>query len=82
MLTLMCECYQGEKLLCSQQILNKITRIQERWLNISLELYRRHPSPDGEAPEGQQAQRELDKDLSELLKQLDAQVTGETGECQ
>ncbi|XP_074524432.1 axonemal dynein light chain domain-containing protein 1 isoform X2 [Halichoeres trimaculatus] len=79
MLTLLCECYQGEKLLCSQQTLNKLTLVQERWVNMSLELYRRHPSPDGEAPAGQQAQRELDKDLTELLKQLDAQVTGETG---
>ncbi|XP_034534055.1 axonemal dynein light chain domain-containing protein 1 isoform X2 [Notolabrus celidotus] len=79
MLTLLCECYQGEKLLCSQQTLNQLTSVQERWLNMSLELFRRHPSPDGEAPEGQQALRELDKDLSELLKQLDTQVTGETG---
>ena len=49
---------------------------------MSLELFRRHPSPDGEPREGQRALRELDMVLSELLKQLDTQVSGESGEGQ
>uniref|UniRef100_A0A3Q3GTL8 Axonemal dynein light chain domain containing 1 n=1 Tax=Labrus bergylta TaxID=56723 RepID=A0A3Q3GTL8_9LABR len=78
-LTLLCECYQGEKLLGCQQTLGELARVQESWLNMSLELFRRHPSLDGEAPEGQRTLRDLDKDLSEVLKQLDTQVSGETG---
>uniref|UniRef100_A0A8C4H9N1 Axonemal dynein light chain domain containing 1 n=1 Tax=Dicentrarchus labrax TaxID=13489 RepID=A0A8C4H9N1_DICLA len=74
-----CECYQGERLLCCQQTLGELGCVQQKWLNMSLQLFRRHLSPDGEPPGGQQALRELDKVLSELLKQLDTQVTGETG---
>ncbi|XP_044056087.1 axonemal dynein light chain domain-containing protein 1 isoform X2 [Siniperca chuatsi] len=78
-LALQCERYQGEKLLCCQQTLAELHCVQERWLNMSLELFRRHPSPDGELPAGQQALRELDRVLAELLKQLDTQVSGESG---
>ncbi|XP_076583081.1 axonemal dynein light chain domain-containing protein 1 [Chaetodon auriga] len=78
-LALQCERYQGEKLLCCQQTLAEFGRVQERWLKMSLQLFRRHPSPDGEPPGGQQALRELDRVLSELLKQLDTQVSGESG---
>ncbi|XP_059197709.1 axonemal dynein light chain domain-containing protein 1 isoform X2 [Centropristis striata] len=79
MLAVMCDRYQGEKLLCCQQTLDELGHVLERWLNMSLELFRRHPSPDGEPREGQQALRDLDKVLSELLKQLDTQVSGESG---
>lgn len=79
-LALQCECYQGEKLLSCQQTLGELGSVQEKWLHMSLELFRRHPSPDGEPPGGQQALRELDGVLSELLKQLDSRVTGENGE--
>ncbi|XP_049444840.1 axonemal dynein light chain domain-containing protein 1 isoform X1 [Epinephelus fuscoguttatus] len=78
-LALQCECYQGEKLLSCQQTLGELGSVQEKWLHMSLELFRRHPSPDGEPPGGQQALRELDGVLSELLKQLDSRVTGENG---
>uniref|UniRef100_UPI0037E81456 axonemal dynein light chain domain-containing protein 1 n=1 Tax=Semicossyphus pulcher TaxID=241346 RepID=UPI0037E81456 len=78
-LALQCDCYQGEKLLCCQQILGELTRVQAKWMNLGLELCRRHPSPDGEPPGGQRALGELDRVLSELLKQLDMQVSGETG---
>ncbi|XP_078114779.1 axonemal dynein light chain domain-containing protein 1 [Sander vitreus] len=78
-LALLCDRYQGEKLLFCQQTLNELGRVQERWLNMSLELFRRHPFPNGEPREGQQALRELDRVLSDLLKQLDTQITGENG---
>ncbi|XP_070688333.1 axonemal dynein light chain domain-containing protein 1 [Pempheris klunzingeri] len=78
-LSLQCERYQGEKLLCCQQTLCKLNWVQERWLNMSLQLLRRHPSPNGEPPGGQQALGELDRVLPELLKQLDTQVSGESG---
>lgn len=80
MLALLCEHYQGEKQLNCQQTLSELGNIQERWLNMSLQLFRRHPSADGGPPEGQHAQRELDKELCELLRELDVQVDGENGE--
>jgi len=80
MLALQCEHYQGEKQLMFQQKLGKLRIVQDNWLNISLQLFERHPSPHVEGPEGQQALRELDRILSELLKQLDTQVSGESGE--
>ncbi|XP_032382037.1 axonemal dynein light chain domain-containing protein 1 isoform X2 [Etheostoma spectabile] len=78
-LALLCDRYQGEKLLFGQQTLNELGRVQERWLNMSLQLFRRHPYSDGEPREGQQSLRELDRVLSDLLKQLDTQITGENG---
>lgn len=79
-LALQCENYRGEKLLCCQQKLGQLGQLQKGWLNTSLQLFRRHPSPSGETPEGQQAVEELDGLLSEFLKRLDTQVTGENGE--
>uniref|UniRef100_A0A3P9CSN5 Axonemal dynein light chain domain containing 1 n=1 Tax=Maylandia zebra TaxID=106582 RepID=A0A3P9CSN5_9CICH len=77
MLALLCEHYQGEKQLNCQQTLSELSNIQETWLNMSLQLFRRHPSADGGPPEGRHAQRELDKELCELLRELDVQVDGE-----
>ncbi|XP_051803396.1 axonemal dynein light chain domain-containing protein 1 isoform X2 [Acanthochromis polyacanthus] len=79
MLALQCEHYQGEKQLCCQQTLRELYSLQEKWVNTSLQLFKRHTSPDGEPPGGQQALRQLDKILSELLKQLETQVSGENG---
>ncbi|XP_030582751.1 axonemal dynein light chain domain-containing protein 1 isoform X2 [Archocentrus centrarchus] len=79
MLALQCEHHQGEKQLSCQQTLSELGRIQEKWLNMSLQLFRRHPAADGVPLQGQQAQRELDKILSELLKELDIKVNGENG---
>lgn len=80
MLALLCEDYQGEKQLSCQQALDKLGNIRDRWLGMSLLLFRRHPSPTEEPPVGQQALRELEDVLSELLKQLDTRVSGEGGE--
>ncbi|TNN27363.1 hypothetical protein EYF80_062495 [Liparis tanakae] len=82
-LALQCDTYQGETLPCCQQTLGELDHDRERWLNLSLALFRRHAPPpvDGEPTAGgQQALRELDTALSGLLKQLDTHVTGESGE--
>ncbi|XP_028259743.1 axonemal dynein light chain domain-containing protein 1 [Parambassis ranga] len=79
MLALQCEYYQGEQQIICQQTLDKLGKISETWLNMSLHIFKRHPSPDGEAPGGQQALKELDRVLPQLLKQLDTQVSGENG---
>lgn len=80
MLALQCERYQGENLLCCQRTLGDLACVQERWLNMSLQLLRRHSSPDGELPRDQEVLRELDGVLPKLFKQLDMQVSGENGE--
>ncbi|XP_039456633.1 axonemal dynein light chain domain-containing protein 1 isoform X3 [Oreochromis aureus] len=79
MLALLCDHYQGEKQLNCQQTLGELGDIQDRWLNMSLQLFRRHASADGGPPEGQHAQRELDKELCELLRELDVKADGENG---
>ncbi|KAM9385783.1 axonemal dynein light chain domain-containing protein 1 [Pholidichthys leucotaenia] len=79
MLTLQCEHYQGEKQFCSQQTLSDLGHIQERWLNMSLQFYQRHFFPGGKPPAGHVAQEALGKIISELLKELDMQVSGENG---
>lgn len=48
---------------------------------MSLQIFRRHPSPDGELPEDQRALGALERVLSELLEHLDMQVSGENGEA-
>nr|XP_019954094.1 PREDICTED: axonemal dynein light chain domain-containing protein 1 isoform X2 [Paralichthys olivaceus] len=74
-----CERYQGEELFCCQQTLGELGRVQDRWLNMSVQLLRRHSSPDGDPPVGEAALSELVRVLPELLKKLDTQVSGETG---
>ncbi len=81
-LALLCERYHGEKLLCCQQTLGELGCVQERWLNMSLQLFKRHPSANGEAPRDQQTLRELYRDLSDLLNQLEKRVSGASGEAQ
>lgn len=81
MLVLHCESYQGETLLCYQEMLAELGRVQKRCLSLSLQLFRRHPAPDGDLPAGQQVFSELDVFLSELLKELDTRVSGENGEA-
>lgn len=80
MLLLLCECYQGDKLLSYQEMLAELDRVQKSCLSLSRQLFRRHPSPDGELPAGQQALSELEDVLSELFKQMDARASGENGE--
>ncbi|XP_060934182.1 axonemal dynein light chain domain-containing protein 1 [Limanda limanda] len=74
-----CERYQGEELFGCQQTLGELGCVQERWLNMSAQLLRRHSSPDGEPPVGEAARSELVRVLPELLKRLDTQASGETG---
>ncbi|XP_068599576.1 axonemal dynein light chain domain-containing protein 1 [Brachionichthys hirsutus] len=76
---LLCERYQGEELLCCQETLRELERLQKTFLNASLQLFRRHASPHGDPPTDQQEIRELDRVLSENFKQLDMRVSGDDG---
>ncbi|XP_037553761.1 axonemal dynein light chain domain-containing protein 1 [Nematolebias whitei] len=79
MLTIHYEKYQGEHQRLCQQKLGELGQDLERWLRMSHRLFDRHPTPDFEATDGHRTLRELDQVLSELVKQLDSQVSGESG---
>ncbi|KAM4575544.1 axonemal dynein light chain domain-containing protein 1 [Fundulus diaphanus] len=79
MLALQCEEYQGEKQFLFQQKLNELRNVLEKWLDMSLQLFERHTPADAESVHGLQTIREMDRVLSELLKQFDIQVSGESG---
>ncbi|XP_034036003.1 axonemal dynein light chain domain-containing protein 1 isoform X2 [Thalassophryne amazonica] len=79
MLMLQCERYKGEELLCCQETLDGLGRLQESWLGLSLQMFSRHPARDSALPECQQAMSELDGVISDLHKRLDILVSGESG---
>lgn len=79
-LALQCERYQGEKLLSCQQALGELFCVQKSWLDMSLQLFKRHSAPESDLPGGLQVLRELNNVLPELLEQLEMQVSGESGE--
>ncbi|KAM4629858.1 axonemal dynein light chain domain-containing protein 1 [Polymixia lowei] len=78
-LTVQCERYMGEQLLSCQETLEELGRLQETWVEVGLQLFRRHPAPDGGPPRGQEALRELGTAVSELHTQLETRVSGENG---
>uniref|UniRef100_A0AAR2LZX9 Axonemal dynein light chain domain containing 1 n=1 Tax=Pygocentrus nattereri TaxID=42514 RepID=A0AAR2LZX9_PYGNA len=78
-LTMECERYGGEDLLSGQETLNTLTQLQEEWIEVCLQLFRRHPTPDGEPLQGQEAMRELSGAITELHKQLSTRINGESG---
>uniref|UniRef100_A0A3Q2FXB3 Axonemal dynein light chain domain containing 1 n=1 Tax=Cyprinodon variegatus TaxID=28743 RepID=A0A3Q2FXB3_CYPVA len=80
MLSLQCEEYQGEKQLLLQQKLNELRSVQKKWLDVSLQLFKRHTYSDAESAESPQTIRALDRVLIELLKQFELNLSGENGE--
>ncbi|XP_015243344.1 PREDICTED: axonemal dynein light chain domain-containing protein 1 [Cyprinodon variegatus] len=79
MLSLQCEEYQGEKQLLLQQKLNELRSVQKKWLDVSLQLFKRHTYSDAESAESPQTIRALDRVLIELLKQFELNLSGENG---
>ncbi|KAJ8374806.1 hypothetical protein SKAU_G00053860 [Synaphobranchus kaupii] len=79
LLTVQCERYGGEDLLSCQETLKLLSQLQDDWVDVCLQLFRRHPGPDGELPKGQESMRELGRSVSQLHKQLEARITGESG---
>uniref|UniRef100_A0A3P8ZDR7 Axonemal dynein light chain domain containing 1 n=1 Tax=Esox lucius TaxID=8010 RepID=A0A3P8ZDR7_ESOLU len=78
-LTLQCERYGGEDLLTHQETLNILGQLQEAWVEVGLQLFRRHPGPDGDPPKGQEAMRQMGLAVTELHKQLGTRINGESG---
>uniref|UniRef100_A0A671SZF5 Axonemal dynein light chain domain-containing protein 1-like n=1 Tax=Sinocyclocheilus anshuiensis TaxID=1608454 RepID=A0A671SZF5_9TELE len=78
-LTQQCERYGGEGLVSGQETLEMLTNLQESWIEVCLQLFRRHPGPNGGQPEGQEAMRELAKTITELQNQLGIRISGESG---
>ncbi|XP_051766986.1 axonemal dynein light chain domain-containing protein 1 [Ctenopharyngodon idella] len=78
-LTQQCERYGGEDLVSGQETLEMLTNLQESWIEVCLQLFRRHPGADGVPPKGQEAMRELAKTITELQNQLGIRINGESG---
>ncbi|KAG1945757.1 axonemal dynein light chain domain-containing protein 1 isoform X2 [Pimephales promelas] len=74
-----CERYGGEDLVSGQETLEILTNLQESWVEVCLQLFRRHPGLDGAPPKGQEAMRELAKTITELQNQLGIRINGESG---
>lgn len=77
-----CERYGGEDLVSGQETLEMLINLQESWIDVCLQLFRRHPGLDGVPPKGQEAMRELAKTITELQNQLGIRINGESGENQ
>ncbi|XP_053491101.1 axonemal dynein light chain domain-containing protein 1 [Ictalurus furcatus] len=78
-LTMQCERYGGEDLLSGQETLHRLEQLQDSWVELCMQLNRRHPALDGEAPKGQAAMRELSHAITELHTQLGIRISGESG---
>ncbi|XP_051980150.1 axonemal dynein light chain domain-containing protein 1 [Xyrauchen texanus] len=74
-----CERYGGEDLVSALKTLEMLADLQESWIEVCLQLFRRHPTSDGGPPKGQESMRELAKYITELHKQLEIRINGENG---
>ncbi|KAK3533466.1 hypothetical protein QTP70_023469 [Hemibagrus guttatus] len=78
-LNMQCERYGGADLLSGQETLHKLGQLQDSWVEVCMQLFRRHPVLDREAPKGQVAMRELSHAITELHTQLGIRISGESG---
>lgn len=74
-----CERYGGEDLLSGQETLHRLEQLQDSWVELCMQLHRRHPALDGEPPKSQAAMRELSHAITELHTQLGIRISGESG---
>ncbi|KAI5101069.1 axonemal dynein light chain domain-containing protein 1 [Silurus meridionalis] len=78
-LTMQCERYGGEDLLSGQETLRTLGQLQDSWVEVCMQMFKRHPGLDGETPKGQENMRELSRAIAELLTQLGVRINGESG---
>ncbi|KAB5559149.1 hypothetical protein PHYPO_G00025630 [Pangasianodon hypophthalmus] len=78
-LTMQCEQYGGVDILSGQETLNTLGQLQDSWVEVCMQLFRRHPALDGEAPKGQVALRDLSHAITKLHTQLGIHISGESG---
>lgn len=74
-----CERYGGADLLSGQETLHTLGQLQDSWVEVCMQLFRRHPVLDREAPKGQVAMKELSHAITELHTQLGIRINGESG---
>lgn len=74
-----CESYQGDEVLGHNEALEKAVSVQDRWLDMCIQLLRQHSSPDSAQSEHYHGFTELQIVLSELHKHLTDHITGENG---
>ncbi|KAK2869098.1 hypothetical protein Q7C36_000969 [Tachysurus vachellii] len=78
-LSMLCERYGGADLLSGQETIQTLEQLQDSWVEVCMQLFRRHPALDKEAPNGQAAMRELSHAITELYTQLGILIDGESG---
>lgn len=79
MLIVQCERCGGEGLLSNKETLHTLGQLHNLWVEVCMQLFRRHPSLDRETPKGQAAMTELSHAITELHTQLDIRINGESG---
>lgn len=80
MLTGQCERYGGEELLSGQETINTLSLLQDSWVEVALQVFRRHPAPDGDPPKGQATIKTLGISVAELHQEMSIRINGESGE--
>ncbi|XP_060796644.1 axonemal dynein light chain domain-containing protein 1, partial [Neoarius graeffei] len=78
-LIVQCERCGGEGLLSNKETLHTLGQLHNLWVEVCMQLFRRHPSLDRETPKGQAAMTELSHAITELHTQLDIRINGESG---
>ncbi|KAG7327535.1 hypothetical protein KOW79_009141 [Hemibagrus wyckioides] len=78
-LSMQCERYGGADLLSGQETLHTLGQLQDSWVEVCMQLFRRHPVLDRETPKGQVAMKELSHAITELHTQLGIRINGESG---
>lgn len=76
---MLCERYGGANLLSGQETIQTLEQLQDSWVEVCMQLFRRHPALDKEAPNDQAAMRELSHAITELYTQLGIRIDGESG---
>ncbi|GAA6075575.1 axonemal dynein light chain domain-containing protein 1 isoform X1, partial [Tachysurus ichikawai] len=77
--SMLCERYGGANLLSGQETIQTLEQLQDSWVEVCMQLFRRHPALDKEAPNDQAAMRELSHAITELYTQLGIRIDGESG---
>uniref|UniRef100_A0A8C6SML8 Axonemal dynein light chain domain containing 1 n=1 Tax=Neogobius melanostomus TaxID=47308 RepID=A0A8C6SML8_9GOBI len=73
------ECFQGEEVLAHKEALESLVTVRDKWVDLGLQLLRRHSSPENAPSQHYQNLTELQILFSELNELLNDHITGENG---
>uniref|UniRef100_A0A8C6SMB3 Axonemal dynein light chain domain containing 1 n=1 Tax=Neogobius melanostomus TaxID=47308 RepID=A0A8C6SMB3_9GOBI len=74
------ECFQGEEVLAHKEALESLVTVRDKWVDLGLQLLRRHSSPENAPSQHYQNLTELQILFSELNELLNDHITGENGQ--